>query len=521
MQAEITARPSGGRRATAWLLAAALPLGAAGMAMSAKAETVDVVYGVYADAEDLDPHSARGSIADHIVTIALFDPLIWDFDASKPEGEMSGLRPMLAESWEIVDDHTWRLHLRQGVVFHNGAPFNAEAVKFSIERPHQPGFETGDKIIDVPISHVEIIDDYTVDIVTHEPVPILPQRLTRNGAFILEPGHYADLSQDESSRMPVGTGPFKLVEWQRDQRIVLERNEDYWGKQPNFDRLVFRVVPEPATMLVEALTGEIDIAPVAADMVDEVDNTDGVHVVIGDSLVRATLIVNVDKHEALQDPRVRQAMQWAIDTQALIDAYALGRAQQSVTMVSPPYEGTGLEPYGYDPARAKELLAEAGWEDGFQIELDVAHPDAFDWAEAAAFFLGEVGIEITQINMLARSVFVERNNEGTLNLHAHHWSAGENTPETDMWATHPDRPSNSTNWFHQEWYDLYAELVRTVDPDRRAEINDRLQEILYYEGAWLPQYRIPLIKAVSDRVEGYHPHPSFLVEDYANIRVVD
>ncbi|MCC5983368.1 MAG: hypothetical protein JJU42_03280 [Rhodobacteraceae bacterium] len=429
---------------------------------------------------------------------------------------------MLATSWEPIDDLTWELTLREGVTFHNGAPFNAEAVKFSIERPHHPDFETGDKIIDVPISHVDIIDDYTVHIVTHEPVPILPQRLSRNGAFILEPGHYSELSQQESSRMPVGTGPFKLVEWVRDQRIVMERNEDYWGPMPNFDRLVYRVIPEPATMLAEVLTGGVDIAPVSPSNAEDVRAAEGVDLIVGDSLVRAVLIVNVNLHEAFNDPRVLQAMQWAIDTQALIDAFALGEAEQAVTMVNPPNHNPNLEPYGYDPDKARELLAEAGYPDGFTVELDVLHPDAFDWAEAAAFYLTEVGINISQVNMLSRPVWLPRNVEGTLNLHAHHWSAGENTPETDMWATHPDRPSNSTNWFNQEWYDLYAELVRTVDQDRRTEINHRMQEILHAEGGpWLTQFRVPLFRAISDRVAHYYPHPSFLVEDFAQIRLVE
>ncbi len=480
-----------------------------------------LTYGVYADVEDFDPHSARGGIADHIGTIAIFDPLIWDFDLSKPAGERSGLRPMLATSWEVVDDVTWKLTLREGVTFHNGAPFNAEAVKFSLERPHKPDFETGDKIVDVPISHVEIIDDYTVHVVTHEPVPILPQRLSRNGAFILEPGHYSELSQDEASQMPVGTGPFKFVEWDRDRQIVLERNDDYWGPKPNFERLVYRVIPEPATMLAEALTGGVDIAPVSPANVEDVRNAEGVDLIVGDSLVRATLIVNQDMHEAFEDPRVLQAMQWAIDTQALIEAFALGEAEQSITMVNPPNENPNLEPYGYDPERARELLAEAGYADGFTVEMDVIHPDAFDWAEAVAFYLTEVGINISEVNMLSRAVMLPRLSEGTLNMHAHHWSAGENTPETDMWATHPDRPTNSTNWFNQEWYDLYDELVVTVDQDRRDEINNRLQEILYYEGPWLTQFRVPLFRAVSDRVERYYPHPSFLVEDFSQIRLAE
>jgi peptide/nickel transport system substrate-binding protein len=491
-------------------------------AQPAAADTVEVVYGVYSDSEGLDPHVGSGGFADHIVTIAVFDPLIWDFDAAQPDGQRRGLRPMLAESWEIVDDLTWRLRLRQGVVFHNGAPFNAEAVKFSLERPHQPDFETGDKIIDVAIERVEIIDDYTVDVITSEPIPILPERLTRNGAFILEPGHYAGLGQDEAARQPVGTGPFKLVEWDRDRRIVLERNEDYWGRQPSFDRLVFKVVPEASTMLVEALTGEVDIAPINPDVVDQVEAAEGVRVVAGDSLLRAMIGINIEAHEALGDARVREAINWAIDTDALIDAYALGLATPSLTMVSPPYEHPDLEPFGYDPARAKELLAEAGWADGFAITMDVGHPDAFGWAEAVAFFLGEVGIEVSEVNLLSRSVWVERWSGRTLaGLHPYHWSAGENTPETDMWAVHPGRPTNSTNWVHEEWIEAYDELTRTVDPQARDRLNRRLQEILHEENPWVDLFRMPIVKAVSERVEGYHPHPSFLVEDYTAIRVVE
>lgn len=497
------------------VLAALLPLGIS----HAAAQTL--TYGIYADVEDFDPHSARGGIADHIGTIAVFDPLIWDFDLSKPDGERSGLRPMLATSWEVIDDLTWKLTLREGVKFHNGAPFNAEAVKYSLERPHKPDYETGDKIIDVAISHVDVIDEYTVHVVTKEPIPILPQRLSRNGAFIVEPGHYESLSQEDASRMPVGTGPFKLIEWVRDQRIVMERNNDYWGPKPNFERLVYRIIPEPATMLAEVLTGGVDIAPVSPSNVEDVRAANGVNLIVGDSLVRATLIVNQNVHEAFKDARVLQAMQWAIDTDALIEAFALGDAQQSITMVNPPNENPNLKPYGYNPDKARELLAEAGYADGFTVEMDVLHPDALDWSEAVAFYLSEVGIKISQVNMLSRAVMVPRMNEGTLNLHTHHWSAGENTPETDMWATHPDRPSNSTNWSNPEWNALYAELVTTVNQERRTEISNRMQEILYTEGPWLTQFRVPLFRAVSGRVALYYPHPSFLVEDFSQIRLKD
>lgn len=322
--------------------------------------------------------------------------------------------------------------------------------------------------------------------------------------------------------MPLGTGPFKFVEWRRDQEIVLERNEDYWGEQPNFDRLVIRVIPEPSTMLAEVMTGNVDIAPITPDVVDQVEAHEGVRVIVGDSLVRAMIGINLDAHEALADPRVREAINWAIDTESLIDAFALGQATQSVGMVSPPHEHPELEPYGYDPERVKALLAEAGWGDGFSIGMDIGHPDAQAWSEAVAFYLEQVGIQVESMSVLSRAVWVERWNSRTLaGLHPYLWSAGENTPETDMWAVHPGRPTNSTNWVNEEWLELYDELSTTMDPDRRDELNWRLQEILHEENPWINLYRVPLVMAVNERIEGYYPHPSFLVEDYANLRVVE
>lgn len=488
----------------------------------AVADQVTVVYGKYQDGETLDPHVASAGMFDHLVTSAIFEPLIWDFDASKDVDEMRGLRGVLAESWEIVDDLTWRLTLRQGIEFHNGEPFNAEAVKYTLERPHQEGFQTGDKITDVAISHVDIIDEYTVDIVTKEPIPILPERLTRNGAFVVPPAYYSSLSQEEAAEVAVGTGPFKLVEWRRDQYVVLERNENYWGEAPNFDRLVIRIIPEPSTMFAEVMTGNIDIAPINPDLVEQVEAQSGVHVVVGDSLVRAMIGINTTAHEALGDPRVREAINLAIDTDALIDAYALGRATKSVQMVSPPYENPSLEAKGYDPDRARELLAEAGYPNGFTIEMDVGHAGAQPMSEGVQFYLSQVGIDVSRMSVLSRSVWIERWNAGTLaGLHPYYWSAGENTPETDMWSVHPDRPTNSTNWFHQEWVDLYEEMMSSMDPELREAHNNRLQEILHEENPWVNLYRVPLVMAVNDRVEGYFPHPSFLVEHYGNIRIAN
>lgn len=482
-------------------------------------ETVDVVYAMVTDIEDMDPHSGRGGGSAHLVTTALFNPLVSDFDGATRE---RGIRPALAASWENIDELTWRFVLRDDVVFHNGERLTSDDVKFSIERIHDPEFPTGQAFAELPISHVEVIDELTFDIVTTAPVGSMLAHLTRNGAFILPRSHYEGIDLDTAARNPVGTGPFKLAKWTRDEQIVLEVNEDYWGGAANFDRLVFKVIPEASSRLVQLISGEVDITPILGDMVPQVEAAEGVHPVIADSLGRAMIGINTQSQEALGDKRVRQALNWAIDTQGLIAAFGFGAAEQSLTMVNPPNEHPGLEPYGYDPDRAKALIREAGYEpEDISLRMEVGAPAAEEWSEVVASYIRAIGVEV-DYSPIAEAVWRDRLAQQALpDLHPHIWSASENMPETDMWAVHPDRQAQSTLWRHDEWVELYAELQSATNQDRRDELNHRLQEILHDESPWINLFRVPLIRGVSDRIEGYWPHPSALVEDYASIRVVE
>jgi peptide/nickel transport system substrate-binding protein len=492
-----------------------------GIAMPIAAdEPVTVTYVLYDSINNIGDPIMNVNFAEHMITKALFEPLVWDFDARTQD---RGLRPTLATDWELIDDHTWRWHLREGVTFHNGNPFNAEAVKFSVERVHEEGFPSGDKFLDVPISHVEIVDEYTVDIVTTEPVPILPNNFVRNGGFMLDPEHYRDLPLEEARWSPMGTGPYKLVEYRPDDRLILERHEGYWGwpEEANIDRLIFRFIPEMSTAVAELIDGSVDVVRLSADLADTVNAADGASVIVAPSLTRAMLGYNMDMYPELQDPRVRVALNQAIDRKGMIDALAFGEHDLvSVTAVNPPNENPDLEPYPYDPDGARALLAEAGLGDGFTIDtIDVMMPEAFNHAEIVAEFWRQIGVEVGEVRLLDWAVVRERWAQRTLSVHSFSWSASENTPVTDLWSVSDRRQTNSTHWLHEEFEDLYGKLMTTMDEAEREKMNYRMQEILYEDPPWVYLYLQPLVMGVSDRIGGYYPHPSFLVEDWASLYV--
>ena len=502
------------------MASAAVAIMAAPNLASSQDGNVEVTYVLYDTIDVFGDPVMNVNYAEQMVTKAMFEPLIWDFDARTQSSE---LRPALATDWELIDDLRWRFYLREGVTFHNGAPFNAEAVKFSIERVHAPDFPSGDKFLGVPISHVEIIDDYTVDIVTNEPVPVLPSTLTRNGAFILEPGHYSELSIEEARSNPVGTGPYKLAEYRPDDRMILERHDDYWGwpDKANIDRLITRQIPEESTALAELLDGRADIVRIRPDMVETVQEADGVDTIIAPSLVRGMLGFNLQMYPKMEDPRVRRALNYAIDRDSMIDALAFGEHDLKMkNVVNPPHDHPDLEPYPYDPDRARELLAEAGYPDGFTIDtIDVMMPEAFDYAEIVAQYWRMIGIDLGEVRQLDWTVVRERWAQRTLSVHAFPWSAAENTPQTDMWAVSDRRQTNSTHWLHDEFEEIYAQIMTEMDDEKRQQLNYRAQEILHEDPPWVYLYLPPITMGVRERIGGYYPDPSILLEDWASIYI--
>lgn len=276
-----------------------------------------------------------------------------------PQGE---LEPGLAaETPKLLDPKTWEVKLRSGITFHNGEPFNADAVVFSIKRIIDPEFNSEQISFFETIQDAEKVDDLTVKIFTKGPDPILLSRLYWMKMVPLEYTNDANFAT-----APVGTGPYKFVEWKRGQMITLEANPDYWGPKPEIQQVTYRFVGEPGTRLAGLMAGEFDvITNLLPEFKDQVPQA--IHVL---GLEHPIIILNADSGPT-KDVRVRQALNYAVDKDALAEELFEGFAKVAQgQLLSPSFFGfnENVGPYPYDPEMARALLKESG-ASGATIEL--------------------------------------------------------------------------------------------------------------------------------------------------------
>ena len=336
----------------------------------------------------LDPHMHFERVG-ILVNINMFDSLL--HKNKKLEYE-----PSLATSWKSVNDTTWELKLRKGVKFHNGDPMTAEDVKYSFERVLDPKKKSPQYGNIRAVKEVRIVDAETIRIVTDKPFPLLLERLV---FFPILPKKHIDKVGDEvfGTAQPVGTGPWKFVEWKRDQYIKLEAFDQHWRGRPPFKTLVFRTIPEISTEVAELKTGGIDLMRnVPPDIVPELKAHAQAYV--SSAPILRTHYVEFDMRTAPFDKKlVRQAANYAIDREAIVQKLMAGLGRVVPATVHPAAFGfdPSITPYPYDPKKAKELLAQAGYPNGVDITLHSAAVEFRPIFEALAQMLTEVGIRTT------------------------------------------------------------------------------------------------------------------------------
>ncbi len=355
-------------------------------------DPTELRIGLSLDVESMDPFFVNQA-AGWSVVHALFDHLVErDFEGN--------IVPGLALSWTVVDTATLEFELREGVTFHNGEPFTAESVNFSVERmlaeeaaPNQGKFTA--------IDSVEIVDDYTVQFKLNRPDGTLLDSLTSRLAM-LPPRYFAEVGAEGFAEAPVGTGPFSFVEWLPDDHITLAANKDYWQGSykgmPQVDTVVFRPIPEAATRVAELQAGGVHmIQDVLPDQMDDLEGA-GLMVIANEAYqLQYVLFVTDDESVPTHDLRVRQALNYAVDVEAIIENLLAGLGTHIASPIGPGYLGYNpdVKPYPYDPEKAKELLAEAGYADGFETTLDTTTAGHTDVVDAVAGYLSEVGVDVT------------------------------------------------------------------------------------------------------------------------------
>jgi len=310
------------------------------------------------------------------------------------------IKPHLAESWERIDDTTWEFKLQKGVTFHNGKPLNAECIRYTImDRILNPEMKARLRGAYRFIKEVEVIDDLTFKIHTVGPYPLVLERFCT--FFPYEPSFCKEKGETGVAEFAMGTGPYRMVKWDKGSKLVLEKNSDYWVKGlPKIDNVTIRVIPEQSTRIAELISGGVDLIskldPDKAAIVEKNDRTK----VMETPSHRINFWQFDTKGRAgkspVQDKRVRQAIWHAIDRQAIIDTMFKGHAELLNAPLSPYDFGydpdlKGLE---YNPDKAKSLLKEAGYADGFTLDIMYYYPIQNQFNSAAMGYLQKVGIKL-------------------------------------------------------------------------------------------------------------------------------
>lgn len=373
-------------------------------------KTLTIAQG--ADMVSFDIHNHNNTSTEAIHT-NMFDYLV------KRDKNMQ-LQPDLATSWKQINDKTMRFKLRKGVKFHNGDPFTANDVKFTLERVAKDG-----KLLDHPnyvqIKEVKVVDDYTVDIITNQPEPVLLNRVSRIASGILPSKYIKEKGWDYFLKHPIGTGPYQFVEWNKGDRIVLKANKNYFGSKPKWNKLIFRVIPEDSTRVAELLSGDVDIAMnVPPEDWDRINKNDQTYVAKSPSQRVMMLEVRQTKGTVTANPKVREAIDLAIDKKTIVDSLFDGAATLTRTRVTPGNNGANEDLYKktlYDPEKAKQLLKEAGYGNGLTLHLSAPSGRYLkdkESAELIASMLGKVGIKV-KLDLLEWSRFSEKYSSKSFN----------------------------------------------------------------------------------------------------------
>ncbi len=415
--------------------------------------------------------------------------------------------PDLIETYEIEDDLTWDMTIKEGVTFHNGDPLTAEDVKFTLERvANDESLREHSHYRN--IEEVEVIDDHHFKIHTYDPEPILLNRLSRIGSGILPKNYIEEHGWDHFLENPVGSGPYQLDTWDRDSQVVLEPYEDYHeGKVEEWEKVVFRVIPEESTRIAELLTGGVDIISNVPDhewnRIEENDGT-GLGSVPGKGV--AQLLVRHNEEYPTSDPRVREAIDLAIDNKVLAEDVLGGAAIPVRSRITPGNTAANEELYDtylYDPERAKELLAEAGYADGLEITIHGTTPTskARDVQEMIAAMLSEVGITVN-LDLMEASSFVELRN--AFAYEDMYFATFGNSMSDAMIGVDMNRSSRaleSHGYINEEVDDLIEKAEVNMDLDERSKQLQRVQEIFAEDRPLIYLYNEVVYYGVNDRID--------------------
>lgn len=429
--------------------------------------------------------------------------------------ENNEAQPELATGWTISEDGTaYTFTLREGVTFHNGEPFNAAAVVATWEFGSDPTNDYAQTY--TAVSEVEVVDDYTVTLRTAQPNPIL-LTLLADGWSMIPPQYMAEVGIDGFEAAPIGTGPFRFVERMPGDRIIYEANPDYWQPGlPLVERVTFRIIPDSSTRIAAVQTGEVDIVNrLSADEIILLEGSDAVNIInYPNDRVYYVAFKNIGNgvDTPLEDVRVRQALNYAVNRPGIVQAIFSGEAALVTGFVLSTNLGFDdtLEPYPYDPDQARALLAEAGYADGFSISMGCPTDAYLNINEVCLSIqrdLAQVGVDVS-VEFKTSNTFWSEPGYGAVGpMFVDSWST--NLGEAINRLEGALIPGNYyTAWEDEALTALIQQIQTTVDREERAALYVDLQQMMYNDPPFIYLYQPFNFEATTARVQGYNPQPN-------------
>jgi peptide/nickel transport system substrate-binding protein len=480
------------------------------------AHAQSITIGSASEPSALDPHfhnlGPNNAMQRH-----LFDSLILQ-DAGQQ------LQPGLATSWEPTSETSWTFELREGVTFHDGAEFDAQDVIWTLCRiPNVPDSPSSFEIYTKAIEEAEVVDPHTIVFHTAAPYPLLPvevstwgilnapddaEGLTYDPAGCDYAGEYPATPAFNSGELAIGTGPFMYEEFTKGQRIVLERNPDYWGEQPDFEQVTFRPITSDGPRVAALLAGDVDFIdkPPLQDLPRLEDDAD---LEVAQGLSNRVIYLHMDQHmddtpgvsgvpaNPFKDVRVREAMSRAIDREAIVERIMGGVAEPAGELLPPSMFGANpdAEPTEFDPELAGELLADAGYGDGFELVLGTPNDRYINdelIAQAVAQMFARIGVDTT-VDATTKSVFFSRRNNYEFSMYLAGWGSGTGEMSSPLRALvacrDPEAGYGGTNrgrYCNPEMDAVLKKALQTVDAEARQELLQAASQMVMADYGILP-----------------------------------
>lgn len=490
-----------------WKSVVAAAVVALASSTAAMAARTDLVLGMPLEPPHLDPTAGAAAAIDEVLYANVFEGLT----RIGPRGEVL---PALAESWTVSDDgKVYIFTLRTGVKFHDGTDFNADDVKFSLDRARADDSTNAQKALFAAIDTVEAVDPTTVKVTLKNPQGSFLYNLGWGDAVIVAPE-----SAETNKEKPVGTGPFRFDNWAKGSSITLVKADGYWGEPASLDKAEFRIIPDAAAAVPALLSGDVQALPnfQLGDALPQVESDPRFKVVVGSTEGETILAIN-NKKPPFDNLKVRQAIAHVIDRKAIIDGASGGLGTPIGSHFSPANDAyvdlTGT--YPYDPAKAKELLKEAGLENGFKTTLKLPPVGyARDGGQIIASELRNIGIEAEIIPVewadWLKQVFTEKDYDLSIVSHTE-------PNDIDIYS----RKDYYFNYDNPAFDKVIEELNLTSDEAKRKELYGQAQKILANDAVVGFLFELPKIGIWDAKVEGLWENSPIQANDLTKVKWVD